>query len=85
MAAAMRRWVDAWEDWRVKADEYHELDNERILVLFRAAGRGRASGMELDRMASQGACLFEVRGDKVRRLVNYFDRDRALADLGLEA
>jgi ketosteroid isomerase-like protein len=35
-------------------------------------------------MRAQGASLFHVRNGKVMRFVVYFDRDRALADLGLE-
>jgi hypothetical protein len=34
---------------------------------------------------SQGANLFHVSGGKVRRLVVYFNRETAFADLGLAA
>jgi len=35
-------------------------------------------------MRAKGAALFELRGGKVTRLTTYWDRDRALADLGLK-
>ena len=79
-----RRILSAWEDWRPQADEYRELDNERILVLFRPSGRGKTSGMEVGQVTGRAANLFCVRGGKVTKLVAYWDRDRALADLGLE-
>src|SRR5215472_12486031 len=72
----------AWEGYRVMANEYRELDDERVLVLGTARGRGRASGLEL-RERGEGAVLFHVRDGKVKRQVNYLERDRALADLGL--
>ena len=50
-------------------------------MLFRVYGRARITGLELERV---GATVFEVRGGKVTRVVLYCDRERALADLGLE-
>jgi hypothetical protein len=40
--------------------------------------------MELGAMHSLGANLSEIRGGRVARLIVYWDRDRALTDLGLE-
>jgi ketosteroid isomerase-like protein len=75
--------LSAWENMRVEADDFRELDDERVLVLTNMRGRGRASGLEL-RASRGGAVLFHVRDGKVTRQVNYAERDRALADLGLE-
>jgi hypothetical protein len=83
MAAAFRDVLSAWKEWRVVADEYRELDGERVLVLSHYSARGKASGLEVGQIWNKGASLFEVSGGKVTRLVNYFDRDRAFADLGL--
>jgi hypothetical protein len=69
---------------RIKVDEYRQLDDERVLVLTRSGGgRGRRSGLELGEHGGGGAGLFHVRDGKVTRLVIYFEREHALADLGL--
>jgi ketosteroid isomerase-like protein len=83
MAEGTRDWLSAWEDHRAEAEAYRELDDERVLVLIQYSGRGKRSGLELEQMGAQGARLYHIRGDKVTRLVIYFDRKRALADLGL--
>jgi ketosteroid isomerase-like protein len=84
--AARLAWEDflqAWEGHRVEVEEYRELDEERVLVVGSFTARGRTSGLDVQEMRSDGANLLTVRAGKVTRLVIYFDRDRALADLGL--
>jgi ketosteroid isomerase-like protein len=85
MADRLRDYLSAWEGVRLVAEEYRELDGERILVLHRPTGRGKTSGLEVGQLRGEGTYLFHIRGCVVTRLVAYFDRDRALADLGLEA
>ena len=84
MAEGWREWLSAWEELRLKADEYRELDDERVLVLVHwSGGRGKTSGLEIGQMRTKGASVFHVRGGKVTRLVLYLDIDHALADLGI--
>src|SRR5436190_17625024 len=83
LAQAMREFLSAWEDLRAEAEEYRELDGERVLVLIHHRGRGKTSGLELREMQTKNAALFHIRDGKVTRGVAYWDRDRALADLGL--
>jgi ketosteroid isomerase-like protein len=83
MTASFRRMLDAWEGLRIQAEDYRELDDERVLVLNKLSGRGKTSGLELDDLQTGGAVVYHVRDGKVTRLVYYYDRDRALADLGL--
>jgi ketosteroid isomerase-like protein len=84
MAEGFRDFLSAWEEAHVKADEYRELDAERVPVLSRYSGRGKTSGLELGQIGSEVAGVFHVRDGKVTRLVLYVDRERAFADLGLE-
>jgi ketosteroid isomerase-like protein len=84
LAEVTRDFLSAWEDWRVEAEEYRELDDERVLVLTRQSGRGKTSGLEIGQIQRNGAHLFHIRDGKVTRLVSYWDSDRALADLGLK-
>ena len=80
MAQAMRRWLSSWEDFRMGADEFRELDGEQVLVLIRRSGRGKISHLDVK---GAGALVFHLRESEVTRLVLYNDRERAFADLGL--
>jgi enoyl-CoA hydratase/carnithine racemase/ketosteroid isomerase-like protein len=83
LAEGFRSFLSAWEEFRTEADDYVELDNERVLVLAHYSGRGKGSGLELAEMRAKGAHLFHVHGGKVTRFVSYWHRERALTDLGL--
>jgi ketosteroid isomerase-like protein len=85
MADGWSDFLNAWEEWRTWADEYRELDDERVLVLARYSGRGKASGLELAEVYTEGGTsLFHVRCGKVVRLVVWYEREHGLADLGLK-
>ena len=84
MAAGWRSFLGAWEEFRVEAEEYRELDDERVLVLAHFEGRGRTSGVDVSRMLTRGASVMRVRRGRVTRLVLYTDRERAFADTGSE-
>jgi len=81
MAEGHGGWLNAWDDFRVVADEYRELDQERVLVLDQPRGRGKSSGLDI---GQKGATLFQIRDGRAIKLVITWNRDRALADLGLE-
>jgi ketosteroid isomerase-like protein len=83
MAEGWGAYLANWEDYRAEAEGYCELDGERVLVFTRNYGRGKTSGLEVGPFAMKGGVLFQVRDGKVTRLVAYFSRQRALADLGL--
>ena len=83
MAEGWREWLSAWEDFRQEVDEYRELDDERVLVLFRMFGRGRTSGLDLAQMHPLSAGVFHVRDGRVTRFIGYFDHERALEAVGL--
>src|SRR5437588_5782435 len=78
MADAFHDQLRAWDDYRVEATEFRELDDERVLALVQFRASGKTSAVEVDQ---EGAELFHVRDRRVTRLVAYWERENALADL----
>jgi ketosteroid isomerase-like protein len=70
---------DTWEELRIFGAEFRDL-GDRVLVLGRAEGRGRGSGVPVD--TSHGFVV-ELRGDKVSRVRTYLDHGEALRAAGL--
>jgi ketosteroid isomerase-like protein len=83
MAEAWGEMLRAWENLRAVPDEFRELDDGRVLVLLRNQGRGRGSGIDVGEISVKAANVFTIRGGKVTSLTLYWDRDRAISDLGL--
>jgi ketosteroid isomerase-like protein len=81
MAGRYGDWLRGWRDFRAEPEKYFVIDDKRILVFVRNSGRGRTSGLEIDQRSV--ANFFEIRDGKVTRLVLYWNREKAFADLGL--
>jgi ketosteroid isomerase-like protein len=78
LSAELLGFQRSWGEYHSEPVEYQEIDAERVLVLTLASGRGRASGLEI---RQERANLFHVRRGKVVKLVAYWDRGNALADV----
>ncbi len=84
LPAVAQAWGEAiapFAELTVAAEEYRELDGERVLVMTRNEGRGKTSGVDIGRVHTRSANLFHIRNGTVVKLVLYFDREAALADL----
>ena len=75
-----REFLGAWADYSVTGEEFRELDEDRVLVLLHARGRGKTSGAAIAPMV--GANVFTIRAGLVARLAIYFDHRHALVELG---
>ena len=84
MAENFRATLGLWKGFRLTADEYRQFGAENVIVLDHLSGRGKTSGLDLGRIQAGGAWIFHIREGKVTRMIRYMNRDRALADLGLE-
>jgi hypothetical protein len=84
LAEGVRELFSVWENVRAEADEFREIDEQRVLVLDHRSGHGKTSGLQLALIATEGGTLWQTRGGSVSNLTIYWHRDRALADLDLK-
>jgi hypothetical protein len=55
MAEVWREALSAFDELHIAADEYRELDEERVRVVVHFRGRGKTSGMEVGDVQMKGA------------------------------
>jgi ketosteroid isomerase-like protein len=72
----LQTWLSGWETWTCEAEDYVEY-GDTVVVLTRYRGRGRGSGVEVDR---EGAHVWKLRDGKAVRLEVFADRERALRE-----
>jgi ketosteroid isomerase-like protein len=76
-----RDWYEAFEDFEHELRELIDT-GERVVSVGIDRGRGRGSGLVIDR---QIAGVWTIRNGKVARVVWFASRDEALEAVGLEA
>ncbi len=72
---------EALENYRMSPEEFIDVDDERVLVFSREGGRGRGSQADVETHPT--AHVWTVRNGKAVRMQSYWERDDALAAVGL--
>ena|SRR5689334_6103176 len=71
----VREVSDAWQEYRVVAQDFRDLGDDQLLVLSRVEGRGAGSGGLVDAPMGQ---IFDFRDCKIWRVRTYLDHAEAL-------
>jgi ketosteroid isomerase-like protein len=72
---------NAWEEFLLFPDDVRDLGGQRVLILGRSQGRGRASGLLV---AAEWGLVCEFRDGRISRARAYMDHGEALEAVGLE-
>ncbi|MDX6698109.1 MAG: uncharacterized protein QOE65_1506 [Solirubrobacteraceae bacterium] len=79
LATIIAQWVQTFEEWREEIEEMRD-HSDRVLVVATQAGRGKASGVEVE---TRYTVVYEVRGDKITRMTLYGEPAEAVEAEGL--
>ena len=79
IGTALRRIFEVWEDYRIEAEEYIDAANG-VVVVGRARGTARRSGMPLDQRM---VLVWRARDGKLIGIEAFGTRDEALEAVGL--
>ena len=75
-----RRWLADWGELRYEPNEIIDLGDDRLLLLGRATGVGRGSGVEID---AEWGLLATISDGLIAREQSFLDKAEALDAAGL--
>jgi ketosteroid isomerase-like protein len=81
LATSMRTFLAAWDDYRWEADRFIPAQDDRVLVLFTARGRGKGSSAEVE---ASWAHLWTFRAGKATRIAGFIHQSDGFKAAGLE-
>ena len=79
--AYMATIAEAFDDYRMVAEEFIDLGGDRVLVFAREGGSGKGSGLEVQ--TNPTGHLWTFRDGKAIRMQSYWERPDALEAAGL--
>jgi ketosteroid isomerase-like protein len=77
----MAKLDEAFDDYRMVAEEFVDVDDDRILVFAREGGRGKGSGLAV--RTNPTAHLYTLRDGKAIRMESFWERSDGLRAAGL--
>jgi ketosteroid isomerase-like protein len=83
---AVRRYfnqfIENFDEFAFEAEDFIDLGDDRVLILFRFRTRGKGSGAKVE---ARPGWIYTVRDGKAVRIEAYFDQGEALEAAGLRA
>jgi uncharacterized protein len=79
-ASYFARMDEAWDDWHVEDFRTVDAGEDRVVAIFRLAGRGKSSGASVERTIG---LAYWLRDGKLWRMRSYLDPGEALEAVGL--
>ena len=77
-----RTWTPSWEDWHQAVVDYRDVSDAQAVVITRATGRAKGSGVPLDTLTGN---VLTWRPDGGLLIVAYSDPREALEAVGLDS
>jgi ketosteroid isomerase-like protein len=78
----MAKLSEVFDDYRMVAEEFIDVGDDRVLVFAREGGRGKGSGLEVQ--TNPTAHLYTLRNGKAIRMQSYWERSDGLEAAGLD-
>jgi ketosteroid isomerase-like protein len=80
LTAVWLDWLKPWERFTVEAEEFVEIDDDRVLVLYRRRARMRGTDSTIEH---EGGTVWTLRDGMAVHGVDFDDRAKALEATGL--